>query len=107
MGEATFRVSFTAEAWVDWDEMADFWIVRGEGWRAEKYARDLLRAARQEPGDPIRARRGRPLRSRQHSDGREVLAFGIYRIIYEIDEARQRGEGLRFWHAHRDDPPPG
>ena len=105
MGETTFRVTFTADAWADLDELADFWIARGEGWRAEKYSRDLVRAARQELGDPIRARRGRSLRSREHPEAREFLAFGIYRIIYEINEAQRGVEVLRFWHAHRDDPP--
>ena len=83
MGEEAFRVSFAADAWADLDELADFWIARGEGWRAEKYSRDLVRTARAEL----------------------ILAFGIYRIIYEIDEAQERVEVLRFWHAHRDDPP--
>ena len=107
MGETTFRVIFTADAWADLDELAGFWIARGEAWRAEKYSHDLVRAARLELGDPSRARRGRPLRSRAHPDAREILAFGIYRIIYEIDEAASRVDVLRFWHAHRDDPPPG
>ena len=104
MGETTFRVIFTADAWADLDDLADFWIARGEGWRAEKYSRDLVRAARLELGDPIRARRGRPLRSRQHPDAREFLAFGIYRIIYEINDAQKCVDVLRFWHAHRADP---
>ena len=46
MGETTFRVSISADAWADLDELADFWIVRREEWRAEKYSRDLVRAAR-------------------------------------------------------------
>ncbi len=107
MGETTFRVIFSADAWMDLDEMAAFWIDRGEGRRAEKYSRDLVRTARLELRDPIRARRGRPLRSREHPEAREILAFGIYRIIYEINELEQRVEILRFWHAHRDDPPLG
>jgi len=35
---------------------------------------------------------------------REILAFGIYRIIYEIDEPATRVNILRFWHAHRREP---
>ncbi len=105
MGEAAFRVSFAADAWADLDELADFWITRGEGWRAEKYSRDLVRTARAELSEPIRARRGRPMRSLQHPEAREILAFGIYRIIYEINEAQQHVEVLRFWHAHRAAPP--
>ena len=105
MGETAFGVSISADAWADLDELADFWIVRREEWRAEKYSRDLVRAARAELSDPVRARRGRRLRSCNHPDAREILAFGIYRIIYDIDEAAARVDVLRFWDAHRDDPP--
>ena len=104
MGETTFRVNFAADAWADLDEMADFWIARNEAWRAEKYSRDLVRTARTELADPIRARRGRRFKGRSHPSAREILAFGVYRIIYEIDEAAARVDILRFWHAHRDDP---
>ena len=45
------------------------------------------------------------MQSCNHPDAREILVFGIYRIIYEIDEADARVDVLRFWHAHRDDPP--
>ena len=105
MGETTFRVNISADAWADLDELAGFWIARREEWRAEKYSRDLIRTARVELCDPVRARRGRPLRSRNHPDAREILAFGVYRIIYEIRETQQRVDVLRFWHAHRDEPP--
>ena len=104
MGETAFRVNITADAWADLGEMADFWIERREEWRAEKYSRDLVRTARAELCDPVRASRGRPLRSRHHPNAREILTFGVYRIIYEIDEDDARVDVLRFWHAHRDDP---
>ena len=104
MGEATFRVNISADARADLEELADKWVAHDADWRAEKYSRDLVRAARTELSDPVRAHRGRRLQTRQHSDAREFLAFGIYRVIYEIHEAEQRVDVLRFWHARRDDP---
>ncbi len=104
MGEAAFGVDFAADAWADLDELSEYWIGRGESWRAEKYSRDLVHLARTELSNPIRARLGRSLRDRAFPHAREILAFGIYRIIYRLDDETQRVKVLRFWHAHRRDP---
>ena len=100
MGEAAFGVDFADDALADLDELSEYWIGRGEAWRAEKYSRDLVQLARTELSNPIRARLGRSLRDRVFPHAREILAFGIYRI----DDATQRVKVLRFWHAHRRDP---
>ena len=105
MGEASLGVIVSADAWTDLAEIAEYWTERGEPWRGEKYFRDLVRAARTELTDPVRAGRGRPVRGFESSRAREILVFGVYRIIYEIDEGAQRVDILRFWHAHRDTPP--
>jgi plasmid stabilization system protein ParE len=99
-----FCVEFTTRAQSDLHTIEDYWRERGESWRGEKYFRDLAAFARRELADPPCARRGRRIRSDEHPDAREVLAFGIYRIIYEIDEPAQRVNILRFWHAHRHEP---
>lgn len=70
----------------------------------EKYFRDLSRATQTELAEPARARRGRRFRGHKHDDVREFLAFGIYRVIYRIDEAAGVVDVLRFYHAHRDTP---
>ncbi|HYR59397.1 MAG TPA: type II toxin-antitoxin system RelE/ParE family toxin, partial [Chthoniobacteraceae bacterium] len=82
----------------------DYWERRGEAWRGEKYFGDLTRLAHSELTDPARARRGRLVEIRDHPDAREILAFGVYRIIYRIDEIAGIVNVLRLWHAHRDEP---
>ena len=105
MPEASFRVELAPEAEEDLYEIVEYWSERGEPWRGEKYFDDLSDHAREELSDSQKARRGRRCKSRSHPSAREILAFGIYRIIYEIDEAAARVDILRFWHAHRDAPP--
>jgi plasmid stabilization system protein ParE len=107
MGEATFRVVLTHRAQADLDELSEYWSARGEAWRGEKYHRDLVRRAETELTDATAARRGRRSKMPEWSDAREILAFGVYRIIYRIDEAAGIVNVLRFWHAHRDDPGAG
>lgn len=104
MPPAPFIVEFTIRAQADLHEIEDYWAERGETWRGEKYFRDLAAFALRELSAPSSAHRGRHLRSNEHPDAREILAFGIYRIIYEIDETAHRVTILRFWHAHRHDP---
>jgi plasmid stabilization system protein ParE len=104
MGEAAFRVIFAADAWADLGELTEYWSARGEIWRAEKYHRDLIQRAEIELSDPASVRRGRRCKSRRYHDAREILAFGVYRIIYRIDESAGIVNVLRFWHAHRDEP---
>lgn len=104
MGEKAFRVIFAADSDADLDELSDYWTTRGESWRAEKYHRDLLLRAETELSDPASARRGRRSKIPGWPDAREILAFGVYRIIYRIDEAAGIVNVLRFWHAHRDEP---
>ncbi|HYR59399.1 MAG TPA: type II toxin-antitoxin system RelE/ParE family toxin [Chthoniobacteraceae bacterium] len=104
MGEARFTVELTEPAWADLDELDTYWTMRGEAWRGQKYYHDLRRTAQTELTNPLRARHGRRLKSNEHPEAREILAFGIYRIIYEIDEDASRVRILRFWHAHRDEP---
>ena len=105
MGEAAFRVIFSLDADADLDELSDYWMTRGEAWLGEKYHRDLVQRAEAELSDPASARRGRWVKMFDSRPARELLAFGIYRIIYDIDEAAKTVEVLRFWHAHRDTPP--
>jgi plasmid stabilization system protein ParE len=104
MPPTPFRVEFAFRAESDLHEIEDYWCERGESWRGEKYFRDLTAFALRELADPPGAHRGRRIRSDEHPDAREILAFGIYRIIYEIDEAAGIVNVLRFWHAHRHDP---
>ena len=104
MGEEAFRVAFNSDALDDLDALSEYWNLRGEAWRAEKYHRDLTHRAEVELSEPQSARRGRSLKSKRHPHAREILAFGVYRIIYRIDEAAGVVNVLRFWHAHRTDP---
>jgi plasmid stabilization system protein ParE len=104
MGEASFRVKVSAEAWADLAEIAEYWSGRGEAWRGEKNFRDLVRAARKELTDAPRARRGRRAKVVSPTTAREILVFGVYRLIYEIDEEAHAVNLLRFWHSHRDEP---
>ena len=105
MGEARFDVLLTDDAWSDLADIDAFWTGHGEAWRGEKYFYDLRDFSLRELGDRKTAQRGRPARNTDRSGVQEILAFGIYRIIYEIDEAASRVEILRFWHARRDVPP--
>jgi len=104
MGEKAFRVVFAADADTDLDELSEYWTARGESWRGERYHRDLLLRAESILCDPASARRGGRLKLRKWPDAREILAFGVYRIIYRIDETAGVVKVLRFWHSHRDEP---
>ena len=104
MGETAFRVIFSADADADIEGLSDYWAARGEAWRGEKYHRDLLHRAETELSDAASARRGRRAKIKEWPDAREILAFGVYRIIYRIDEAAGVVNVLRFWHAHRNEP---
>ena len=103
MGETRFDVLLTDDAWSDLADIDAYWTEREEAWRGEKYYYDLRDFALRELGNCESARRGRRARNTDRSGVKEILAFGIYRIIYEIDEAASRVNILRFWHAHRDD----
>ena len=107
MGEEAFRVAITADALADLDALSEYWAGRGEAWRAEKYHRDLTHRAEVELSDSLNAERGRRCKSKRHPNAREILAFGVYRIIYRIDEDAGVANVLRFWHAHRAAPPLG
>jgi plasmid stabilization system protein ParE len=104
MPVAPFRVEVVDEAIDDLEEIATYWGRRGEAWRGEKYQRDLLHKARAELSDRSAALRGRLVKGIGFPGAREILAFGVYRIIYEIDETAGVVNVLRFWHAHRDEP---
>ena len=104
MGETTFRVIFARRADTDLDELSEYWALCGETWRGEKYHRDLVHRAEVELADAASARRGRRSKVVVWPDAREILAFGVYRIIYRIDEAAGIVNVIRFWHAHRTDP---
>ena len=104
MGEARLRVELTEEASRDLYAFDDYWTLRGEAWRGEKYYDDLRNFAEQNLSDRVVARHGRRIKSERHPDAREILAFGVYRIIYEIDDTDSFVTILSFWHAHRDDP---
>ena len=105
MPAASFLVVFTEPAETDLYDIEEYWRERGEPWRGEKYFSDLRHFATAELGNVETARHGRPHKSRRHRQARSILAFGTYRIIYEIDEAAARVDILRFWHAHRDATP--
>ena len=98
------RVVVTRSARGDLDEIEEYWIARGEADRGEKYFNDPTDVAESQLGDMASAKRGR-LYGAEHPGVREILAFGVYRIIYEIDETALCVNVLRFWHAHRDEPP--
>ena len=100
-----YHVRFTVTAQSDLEEIESYWIRQGEAERGDQYFRDLASAAVRELSDPLGAARGRRVNARRHPGARELLAFGIYRILYEIDEASQTVNVLRFWHAHRGAPP--
>ena len=105
MGEARFCVEVTELAADDLDGIDTYWSDRGEAWRGEKYYHDLRDFALRELADTGTARRGRLLGDRRNPNARSLLAFGVYRIIYEIDETAERVNIIRFWHSHRDTPP--
>ena len=104
MGEARLRVELAEEASRDLYAIDDYWTQRGEAWRGEKYYDDLRNFAELNLSDGVVARRGRRIKSQRHPEAREILAFGVYRIIYEIDEADFCVTILSFWHAHRAAP---
>ena len=104
MGEARFRVEVTERAADDLDKIDTYWTERGDAWRGEKYYSDLRDFALRELSDADQARRGRFLNDQANPSARSILAFGVYRIIYEIDESRSLVNVLRFWHSHRDLP---
>ena len=104
MGAAPFRIIISDDAWGDLSEIAEYWSGRGEAWRGEKYFRDLVRAARTELADPAKARRGHPARCVTDSGAKEILVFGVYRLIYDLDEASASVSLLHFRHAHRTPP---
>jgi plasmid stabilization system protein ParE len=105
MGEAKFRVELTFSAARDLEGIDTYWTEQGEAWRGEKYYRDLKEFALSKLSSPDEARRGRFLSSPSNPEARSVLAFGVYRIIYRINEDAHLIEILRFWHTHRDRPP--
>ena len=105
MPAARFRVELAPEAHTDLYGIVEYWSERGEAWRGEEYFRDLTDLAKAELSDAQQARRGRRRKTRRHPNAQEILAFGVYHIIYEIDEAAARVDILRFWHARRDAPP--
>jgi plasmid stabilization system protein ParE len=105
MPGASFRVELADDAISDLQELETYWNQRGEAWRGEKYSLDLLHKARAELSVPENANRGRLVKRAIRPGVREILAFGVYRIIYRIDEAAGVVNVLRFWHAHRDAPP--
>ena len=105
MPGASIPVVITDRAEADLYEIEAYWQKRGEAWRGEKYFRDLHRTAVSTLCDLAGARRGRFLNDPQNPQARYLLAFRVYRIIYEIDEAALRVNILRFWHSHRDHPP--
>ncbi len=51
MGEEKFRLIFAPESHADLDQLSDYWTLRGEAWRGEKYHRDLLHFAEPELSD--------------------------------------------------------
>ena len=80
MGAAPFRIIISDDAWGDLSEIAEYWSGRGEAWR------------------------GRPARCVTDSGAKEILVFGVYRLIYDLDEASASVSLLHFWHAHRTPP---
>lgn len=104
MSAEKFRVKLAPEAVEDLYAIESYWIGRNEAWRGEKYFRDLMHKASSELSDPLRARLGRRLKGVLFEDAQEILVFGIYRIIYDIDETAGIVNVLRFWHSHRDTP---
>ena len=98
------QVVVTRSARDDLDEIEAYWSARGESERGEKYFNDLTRAAESRLENLASAKRGR-LYGPEFSQAREILVFGVYRIIYEIDDAAERVNIIRFWHSHRDRPP--
>ena len=104
MGETRFEVVLTEHAWRDLEEIDNYWTERQEAWRGEKYYGDLRAAAQQELGDPATARRGRSARDCDFAGVQEILVFGTYRILYQINPALGRVEVLHFWHSHRAPP---
>src|SRR5437588_183767 len=100
MPATPFRVELADDAIADLYDIETYWVSRGEAWRGEKYFRDLTEAARRQLSDPLHARHGHLVRSPGYRGAREFLAFGVYRIIYDIDEENARVNVLPFWHAH-------
>jgi plasmid stabilization system protein ParE len=108
MAAEEFRIVFADSAWHDLEEIVAYWTGRQEPDRGEQYARDLPTAAVSELSDPAVARSGRFLRHTAWPEVRELPVFKrSYRILYRIDEASACVQVLRFWHTHRDEPPPG
>jgi plasmid stabilization system protein ParE len=105
MPAAHYRVVVTGTAETDLDEVERYWIQRGEEWRGAQDADDLTDFADRTLSDGPTARRGRTIGVPGHAEARAILAFGVYRIIYRIDEAAGVVKVLRFWHTHRDTPP--
>lgn len=105
MGETPFHVELTEAAAADLFDIDEYWTQRGEGWRGKKYYWDLRNKADRALSDRRGACRGRLVKNKHHPGAREILAFEIYRITYQIDESTSTVSVLRFWHSHRGGSP--
>ena len=105
MGKATLKVFLTTAAREDLDEIAIYWMERGEPERGEKYAEDLHRTATTELSDEDTALHGKTFAGDGATAIRELRVFKrAYRIFYLMDEQSGRVAVLRFWHSRRDEP---
>jgi len=106
MAAPRYRVELTETALRDIEDIDGYWITRGEPERGQQYVQDLFGFAEAELSNPLRARTGRPVRIALIPGTLELTAFKTYRLIYRIEEESETVLVLRFWHSHRDEPPP-
>ncbi len=105
MAPECLDVIFTESAWLDLQEIADYWANRGEPERGEQYARNLPEEAIRRLRNLKTAMSGRFLRKSDFPLSQELSVFKrSYRILYFHDRPRGVVEILRFWHSHRAEP---
>jgi plasmid stabilization system protein ParE len=88
-GRAKLPRSFHQSAWVELEDIVDYWTERGEPERGEEYAHDLPAEAIQQLSDPGTARTGRHLRHTLFPEVQELPVFKrSYRILYLVKAHR-------------------
>ena len=75
MAEEEFRVVFTERAWIDLEDIVDYWTDRDEPERGIQYAHDLPEKAIRTLSVPSAARAGRYLRQSAYPDVQELALF--------------------------------
>jgi toxin ParE1/3/4 len=89
------RVEISERAWRDLEEIVRY-IARNNPTAAERYGKQLLRAAQSLEQAPLM---GVPVKGR---DRVRMIVYSPYLIFYRVNTDSTRLDILRFWHGARD-----